>query len=132
MCAIRDWIIELDGVPVGRLINGQWADMFWDDYEVDATAEFTEIVHDPTNWLSFHFRDPETGETVTDAVPSADYAETLSDSRIGMRGLYLESDIESPSRLGIFLKNVDGAVYAILVFGLAIAISYALQVFLGY
>ena len=56
MGVIRDWIIELDGAQVGRLINGLYVEMFWDVYEVDATAEFTKIVHDPANWLSFHFR----------------------------------------------------------------------------
>ncbi len=132
MGVIRDWIIEFDGKPVGRLVNGRFTDMVWETYDVDPIPQFADTVFDPANWLSFHFRDPESGGTVSNAAPSMDYAATLQKSQIRIRGLYTQSDLDSTnnSTAQSWIANVSAATYALFFFAFAIAVVFGLNLLL--
>lgn len=47
------WFIERDGVVIGQLTDGRFADMFWSSYALEPlgdTEEQRRLVYDPEPW----------------------------------------------------------------------------------
>ena len=83
------WLIELDGVVLGELVDPKFEDMFWTSYQVILKKEKNRmIVFDPTQL--FVFRNKVLLETVDSAFTAI--GTSIGDERISIRGLYLLPD----------------------------------------
>lgn len=124
---IRKWSVEFEGKQIGTLLNGRMAGMsFWELYDVVPEPGFSEFILNPTNWHQFRIRDPSTGEVSQDAILSADVSEELSNSQIGLRGLYTDSDIETNSQsvLEKLRSNVVVSFYILVALLLVVVAIY--------
>ena len=96
------WIIERSGHMIGKLVDAEYAEMFWDHYRVE------EISRDPSCpsvladefWTEFdfehiQFRSIATGDLVENAIPARHRPD--DDGRVMIRGLYIP--VRNPSFL---------------------------------
>jgi len=88
-----EWIVELDGREIGRLVNPRFEDMFWELYDLESDDGYSPELHDPELWKEcrFKFKEPDTGEYCESGFSAITCADDLERSRIRMRGLYTAS-----------------------------------------